>query len=84
MNNSTPRRQSWGPEHNHPAPKEGCPGCLHRFGTVIGTTAEISAMLDSTGMDNDPVAVALVQLVWSTNRHLDRIATAIEKLGGAA
>jgi hypothetical protein len=57
---------------------------LSRFGTVVGTTVEISEMLTTMGVDNDPLTAAVIQLVWTTNRHLDRIATALEHLGGAS
>lgn len=64
--------------HSHPTkPKDFCAACSQRFGTVVMTTNEIAGMLD----DSHPVeAAALVQLVWTSNKHLDRIATALEAL----
>lgn len=64
--------------HNHETVIEGCPGCKSRFGTIAATTNEINGMLAGDYAE----AAALVQLVFTLNRHLDRIATALE--GGAA
>ena len=68
--------------HTHPTkPRDECPACTQRFGVVVTTTNSIAAMLS----DDAPVeSAALVQLVWVTNKHLDRIATALENMGGAA
>jgi hypothetical protein len=35
-------------------------------------------------MDEDPLAAVMIQLVWTTNRNLDRVASALEKIAGGA
>ena len=60
-------------EHTH-AKVTGCPGCMSRFGTIAATANEIEHVLSGEFAE----AAVLVQLVFTLNKHLDRIATVLE------
>jgi len=86
MQSIPPQVSSNSLHHDHPTkPKNQCPSCTQRFGMVVTSTTEISKMLGEAGKETEYAeAAALIQLVWTVNKNLDRIASALEKLGGAA
>lgn len=71
--------------HDHPTkPRNRCPACTQRFGMVVMSTTEISKMLSASKETEYPEAAAMIQMVFVLNKNLDRIACALENLGGAA
>ncbi len=67
--------------HDHETKPAGmCPECARRFGVIVTSTNQIAGHLDGDYAE----AATGVQLIWTLNKHLSRIADALEKIAGGA